>query len=82
MVKSGSDGYETDTEQERLLETEPEEEDEDDSEIPRKKKKVDKPKVRDLVKAQRDDLAVPNAQDDMEVSITSFELSINFTFLV
>lgn len=67
-MKNSSDGYEPDTEQEKVIETE--EDDEDDSDIPKKRKK---PKVRDLVKTQRDGLAIP---DDMDVSTTSLELSV------
>jgi hypothetical protein len=47
-------------------EDEPEE---DDSETP-KKRKVVKQKVRDLVKTRREDLAIPEAHEDMEVSAT------------
>ena len=50
--------------------------DEDDEETLKKKKKGDKPKIQDLIEAQRcqnDDLAIPKAQEDMEVSVTSLE---------
>jgi hypothetical protein len=76
-VRSNGDGYETDTEQEMAVENEEKDDlddldddlgDSDDSESPnlKKKKKGDKPKVRDLIEAQRDDLGT---QEDMEVSV-------------
>ena len=43
------------------------EETEEESETPKKRKKVVKQKVRDLVKARYEDLAIP---EDMEVSAT------------
>lgn len=71
-----NDGYETDIDQEMENvgddykpeedENEEDENEEDDEEIPKKKKKTDKPKVRELIKAQREDLAIP--EDKMEVS--------------
>ena len=65
-VKNKRDRDETDIEQENEKE---EDDDDDDDETPKKRKKNDKPKVRDLIQAQRDDLAIPNAQpEDMEVS--------------
>ena len=64
-VKNKRDRDKTDIEQEN----EKEEDDDDDDETPKKRKKNDKPKVWDLIQAQRDDLVIPNAQpEDMEVS--------------
>lgn len=56
------DGYESDTEQQMAsnAEEEDDEEEEEDEpeETPKKKKKGKKPKVRDLVAAQREDMEV------------------------
>jgi len=63
-VKDGGDhGYEPDTEQEKMSIVE----DGDDLETPKKKKKADKPKVRDQIEARRETLAKSNRKD-MEVS--------------
>jgi hypothetical protein len=71
-AKGNNDDYEPATEQEMQLNTEDEDEEPgDDSETPQKKKKVVKQKVRDLVKARREDLAIPKAHEDMDVSATS-----------
>jgi hypothetical protein len=75
-VKSKGDGYEADTDQDMLV-SEAENEGDSKSETPKIKTK---PKVRDLIQAQRDDLAIPNlAQDDMEVSVTSFKWELKST---
>jgi hypothetical protein len=65
-VKGAGDGYEPDTEQEMASNTEIEDE---EDQTPKKKKKGKKPKVRDLIEAQRDDLAISKAPEDMEVSV-------------
>lgn len=84
-VKENVDGYEPDTEQEMENEERDEEvtpmKKKDETpmkkkkgETPMKKKKGDKPKppkVRDLIEAQRDDLAVLATQEDMEVRVIS-----------
>jgi hypothetical protein len=73
-VKSNNDDYDPVTEQEKASETEDENE-EDEDKTPKKKK--NKPKVRDLIEAQREDLAIPKAQqEDTEVSATSSELRV------
>jgi hypothetical protein len=64
-VKSKGDGYEADTDQDMGTENE------DNSDTPKIVK--NKPKVRDLIQAQRDDLAISKAQEDMKVSVTSFK---------
>jgi hypothetical protein len=69
-VKNTGDGYEADTD-----------ENEDDSETP-KKKKGDKPKVRDLIEAQRDELAIPKAPEDLDMEVSvKLELRVYLTFL-
>ena len=86
-AKSDGDDYEPATEKETALEAEDEEDDddsEDDSETPKKKIKMvkqPKPKVRDLIEAQREDLAtaIPKAREDildMEVSAISLEMRV------
>ena len=60
-VEDDGDGYEPDTEKEMVLENE---DVEDNLEAPKKKKKGDKPKVRDLIKV---------AQEEMEVSDIAFK---------
>ena len=65
-AKKNSDGYEPDTEQD--MENE---EGDKDEKTPMKKKKGDKPKVPDLIKAQHDDLAIIATQEDMEVRVIS-----------
>jgi hypothetical protein len=73
--KNNSDGYEPDTEQEMVCVSDYKDlDDEDDLETPKKKKKGDKPKVRDLIETQRDDFAI--LQEDMEVSVTLLELRV------
>jgi hypothetical protein len=81
-VKGNDDDYEPATEQEARSGNEEElEEPEDDMETPKKKKKDPKPKVRDLIEARREDLAISMAQD-MEVSVTtSSELRTTSHFL-
>jgi hypothetical protein len=64
-VKGDVDGYEPDTEQEMASDTEKENE---EDQTPKKKKKGKKPKVRELIEVQRDDLA-SKAPEDMEVSV-------------
>ena len=72
-----NDGYETDINQEMTNV-------EDDNKI---KKKGDKPKVWDLIKAQCEDLAIPKGQKDhdsdidMEVSVTSFKIDFSSKLL-
>jgi hypothetical protein len=77
-VENDGDGYESDTEKDMVSEEIEELEEDDDnsageSETPKKKKKGVKPKVRDLIKARRDDLAISKAQKGMEVSVTLLE---------
>ena len=74
VVKSNNNGYGADTEQEMVIETEGD--NEDNEETLKKKKKGNKPKVWDLIKAQQcqnDDLAIPKTQEDMEVSVMLLE---------
>jgi hypothetical protein len=68
-VKDGDDGYEPDMEQEKMsiVEDRDKADKADDLETPKKKKKADKPKVRDQIEAQRETLAKSNLKD-MEVS--------------
>ena len=78
------DGYEPDTEKE-VVYSEIEQvaaaaevyHQENDTEAPKKKKKANKPKVRDLIKAQKDDLAIQ--QDNMDVSVTCYIIGIEGT---
>jgi hypothetical protein len=73
-TRPADDGYETDIEEEMALALESREDNEgDDLETPKKKKGV-KPKVRDLIEDQRDDLAIQKAQEDMDVSVYIIEI--------
>ena len=74
-----NDGYETDIDQE-MTNVEDDNKEEDN----KIKKKGDKPKVQDLIKAQHEDLVIPKEQNDHDSDV-DMEVSVhhsNLTFQV